>query len=201
MPKSIVNALLVSTLLLLSTACSSEEEGYKRPDIWPKPTDPVPASPIYHDIKEKMPSEEEIARDAAEHNASLEQAVESVLKDGDMLERETVFVYVLPELLQVEPQRLVDLHARLEPGEARDTLRTEIAQLWASSDPPAAVRWMKTLKDDERRAAAVVAVTTLAPWDPHTAVALAKDFELTDDGGVSKLLRTIAAGDQDSTAN
>jgi hypothetical protein len=120
--------------------------------------------------------------------------VEGVLKDGDMLARETVFVYVLPELLQVEPQRLVDLHARLAPGEARETLRTEIAQLWASTDPPAVARWMKSLKDEERRSAAVTAVTRIAAWDPQTATALANEFDIERDDGIRKLLRSVGPG-------
>jgi hypothetical protein len=190
MPKNLVTTLLAVTLLLLSTACSPEE-GYKRPKIWPKPTDPEPASPVYHELKERMPSEEEIARDAAEHNARLEEAIESTLKDGDLVERETVFVHVLPELLQVEPQRLVALHARLAPGEPRDTLRIEMARLWASTDPPAAMRWMKSLDENERRTAATAAVTTLAPWDPRTASALAGEFGLEREDGIRKLLRSM----------
>ena len=211
MPKSLATALLATTLLLVSTACSPEdaarhpEQGtYKRPKIWPKPTDPEPASPIYHDLDEKVPTEEEIARDIADHNAQLEAAVEGVLKDGDMLSRETVFVYVLPELLQVEPRRLVDLHARLAPGEARETLRTEIAQLWAATDPAAAARWMKSLGDPERRAAAVTAVTRIAAWDPKTATALADEFGIGRDDGIRKLLKSVgpeAAGRQSATPN
>ncbi|HUQ09114.1 MAG TPA: hypothetical protein VM146_02275 [Steroidobacteraceae bacterium] len=209
MPKTIVATLLATTLLLTSTACSPEdaarhpEQGtYKRPKIWPKPTEPEPASPIYHDVAEKVPSEEEIARDIGDHNAQLEAAVEGVLKGGDMLERETVFVYVLPELLQVEPQRLIDLHARLEPGEARTTLRNEIAQLWASKDPPAAAQWIKSLGEKEQHAAAVTAVTTIAAWDPRTATALAAEFDVARDDGIRKLLKSVgpdAAGREAAT--
>lgn len=201
--------ILATTLLLTSTACSPEdaarhpEQGtYKRPKIWPKPTEPEPASPIYHDVDEKVPTEEEIARDIDDHNAQLEAAVEGVLKDGDMLARETVFVYVLPELLQVEPKRLTELHARLAPGEARTTLRNEIAQLWASKDPPAASRWIKSLGEDERRAAATTAVTTIAAWDPRTAAALAVEFDLERDVGIRKLLESVgpaAAGREAAT--
>ena len=192
--------LLAPALLLLLSACGPEE-GYPRPKVWPKPTEPPPASPIYHDVQETMPGEEEIARDAAERPARLEEAVATVLEVGDKLERETVFVYVLPELLQVEPQRVVDLHARLQPGEARATLRTEIAQLWASRDPVAATRWMKSLTEEERKAAAMVAVRTLVPWDPRTAVSLADELELEleNDAGIRKLLRAGPA--RESAAN
>jgi hypothetical protein len=201
MPNSIVATLLATTLLLTSTACSPEdaarhpEQGtYKRPKVWPKPTEPEPASPIYHDVDEKVPTEDEIARDLDDHNAQLEAAVEGVLKDGDMLARETVFVYVLPELLQVEPQRLIDLHARLPPGEARTTLRNEIVQLWASKDPPAASRWIKSLDDDEQRAAAVTAVTTIAAWDPRTAAALAVEFDVERNDDIRRLLKSVGPG-------
>jgi hypothetical protein len=197
MPRSIAT-ILATSLLLVSTACSPEdaarrpEQGtYQRPKVWPKPTEPEPASPIYHDVDEKVPTEEEIGRDMADHNAQLEAAVEGALENGDMLVRETVFVHVLPELLQVEPKRLIDLHARLEPGEARTTLRNEIAQLWASKDPAAASRWIKSLGENERRAAAATAVTTIVAWDPRTAATLAAEFGLDRDDGIRKLLKSV----------
>jgi hypothetical protein len=201
MPKSFVAPLFAAALLVSSTACSPEdrarhpEQGtYQRPKAWPKPTEPEPASPIYHDVDEKIPTEGEIARDVADHNAQLEAAVEGALEHGDMLTRETVFVYLLPELLQVEPKRLTDLYARLERGEARSTLRNEIAQLWASKDPAAASKWIKSLDDADQRAAAIAAVSSIAAWDPRGAAAMAVEFDVERDDGIRKLLKAVGPG-------
>jgi hypothetical protein len=191
MTKPSVTLAVALTLLCLSTACSPKEEGYPRPKIWPKPTEPPPASPVYHDVEEWIPSEEDIAREASEHNALLAGEVERALTTRDLIRRETVFAHIVPELLQVEPRRLVDLHARLEPGAPRDLLRTEIAAQWSGSDPAAAARWMKSLDEDERHAAAVTAVTRLVPLEPDAALALAAELGLGDDEPLRKLLAPL----------
>ncbi len=98
--------------------------------------------------------------------------MEKALSTTDIVRRETVFVHIVPELLQVEPQRLIDLHAGLEPGPQREMLRAEMAAQWTNSDPVTATRWMKSLESGERREAAVVAVTSLAFHDPRAALAL-----------------------------
>jgi hypothetical protein len=198
MPKLHVTTLVSLALLSLGTACSSEVEGtYKRPKIWPKPTEPPPASPIYHDVDEWIPSEEDIARGALEHNALLTVEVEKALDTTDIVRRETVFVHIVPELLQVEPQRLIDLHARLEPGKRREMLCAEMAEQWTNSDPAAATRWMKSLEGGERRHAAVAAVTSVAFHDPHAALALADEFEVRHEEPVRRLIVSIreAAGE------
>ena len=200
MRKNLITSLLALTLLTLSTACSPEE-GYKRPKVWPKPTEPPPASPIYHDVAEQMPSEEEIERAAVEYYAILEAELERGLLGNDLGRRETVFVHILPELLQVEPGRVTGMHARLKPGEPRRTLGVEIAQWWASSDPPAAARWIRTLDGDERRTAAVTAVTTLAPWEPRAALALADEFDLEAEETLRKLLVSLRRPVADSATN
>src|SRR5689334_24617850 len=124
-----LSALVCLALLSLGTACSSEVEGtYKRPKVWPKPTEPPPASPIYHDVDEWIPTEEDIEREARDHNALLTAEVEKALSTSDLVRRETVFVHIVPELLQVEPQRLIDLHAGLEPGPPRALLSAELAR-------------------------------------------------------------------------
>lgn len=189
------------SLLCLSTACSPKEEGYPRPKVWPKPTEPPPASPVYHDVKEWIPSEEDIAREAREHNVLLGEEVERALASPDLIRRETVFAHIVPELLQVEPQRLVDLHERLEPGASRDLLRTEIAQQWSGSDPAAAARWMKSLDEDEREAAAVSAVTSLAPLEPDVALALADDLGLAGAEPLRKLLGPLRKPVRDTASH
>jgi hypothetical protein len=195
MRKNLITSLLALTLLTLSTACSPEagqpDDGYKRPKIWPKPTEPPPASPDYEDVEEKVLSEEDIDRAAAEYNNILQAELESALMGDDLVRRETVFVHILPELLQVDPKRVVNLHAGMKPGEPRETLCTEIAQLWASSDPTAAASWIKSLEGDERRSAAMTAVTTLAPWEPRAALRLADEFDLEKEAALSKLLKSV----------
>jgi hypothetical protein len=190
MRKNFITSLLASTLLTFSIACSPED-GYKRPKVWPKPTEPPPASPIYQDVEEKVLTEEEIDRAAGEYNGILQAELEAALMGDDLVRRETVFVHILPELLQVEPKRIVDLHASMKPGEPRKTLCTEIAQLWASSDPSAAAEWIKTLEGEERRLAGMTAVTTLAPWEPHAALRLAGEFGLEKEEALRKLLTSL----------
>ncbi len=159
-----------------------------RPKVWPKPTEPPPASPDYHELEERVPSEEDIEREAGEHNAVLERHIERALLGNDAQEREAAFVYLLPELLQVDPDRVVGLMSRLKPGEARDTLRTEVAQLWVHQDPAAAMRWMKSLDEPERRGAAIVAVTALAPYEPVQANTIAREFDVRSEETVRRLL-------------
>ena len=91
--------------------------------------------------------------------------------------REAVFTFLLPELVQVDPPRVIAMVARQRPGEARDTLRTEVTRQWIARDPDAAVRWMKTLPEDERRASAATAVESIIAHSPAEAAALADEFE------------------------
>jgi hypothetical protein len=190
MRKSFATTLLAVTLITLSTACSPED-GYVRPKVWPKPTEPPPASPIYRDVDEKVPTEEDLARATEEHTAILAAELESGLLGDDAIRRETVLVYILPELLQVEPGRIVDMHKRLEPGKLRGTFAVDIAQFWTSSDPQAAMQWLKSLEGDERREAVIGAVTALAPWDPQQAVRLVDEFGLQRENDVRKILSSI----------
>jgi hypothetical protein len=187
MKRTPLSVLLAAALVALGAACGPSANEVRH---WPKPTPPPDASPIYHDVQEHIPTEEEIERQALEHPAQLESSVESALRGGDAAQRETAFVFQLPELLQVAPGRVVALHARLEPGEARDQLRTEIARLWIGRDPRAAVSWMKSLDGEERRAAVVVAATELAPYAPREATQLLDQFGL---GGEERLRKMISA--------
>lgn len=194
-----LTTIFAATLFTLSAACSSED-GYKRPKVWPKPTEPPPASPIYNDVEEKVLTEQEVDRAAGEYYTILETELEGALMGNDLVRRETAFVHILPELLQVQPDRVVGMHARLKPGEPRKTLCTEIAQLWASSDPAAATRWMQTLEGDERHSAAVTAVTTLAPWEPRAALKIADEFGLEKEAALRKLLTSLRRPQTDAAA-
>lgn len=215
MRKNVIKSILALTLISLSTACSPAEErhqrpeegnqrpeeGYQRPKVWPKPTEPPPASPIYHDVEEKIPTEEEVDREVAEYNQVLETELEGALLGNDSVRRETAIAHILPGLLQVEPKRVIDLHARLKPGEPRERLCTEIAQLWASSDQAAASNWMRTLEGEERRSAATAAVTTLASWEPGAALRIADEFDLEKDEALRNLLKPLRRPLVDAATN
>jgi hypothetical protein len=189
MKRTPFSVLVGATLVALGAACGPSANEARRP--WPKPTPPPDASPIYHDVQEHIPTEEEIEREAREHPARLESGIEGALRGGDAQQRETAFVFMLPELLQVEPGRAVALHARLDAGGARDQLRTEIARQWIGRDLAAAVSWMKALGGDERRAAVVVAATELAPYAPREALQLVETFGYGREESLRKLISTL----------
>jgi hypothetical protein len=97
-------------------------------------------------------------------------------------------VYLLPELLQVEPERALNLLARTGPGARGELLRHEVARLWIAQDPAAATRWLKSLEGEQRRAAVLTAVTELAPHEPARALQLAREFALDKDESLRQLL-------------
>ena len=148
-PIPIVTLVLV-TLLGVGAACWIDA-GEKPRRHWPKPTPPPPPSPIYTPSTEHAWSEEEIAQQAREHNARLEAEIERALISKDAQRRETVFTFLLPELLQVDPPRVIAMVARQRPGEARTTLIAEVTRQWIARDPAAAALWMKGLPEDELR--------------------------------------------------
>lgn len=152
---------------------------------WPKPTPPPPPSPIYHESRERVPGEEEIAAQASTRYQLIELEIERSLHGRDPQLREAAFTFLLPELIQVEPKRVVALFDRQKPGEARETLRSEIARQWTVRDLPAAVAWMKSLDEQERRASADDAVKSIAPYAPAVANRLAREFDLSTQRGAS----------------
>ena len=189
---SIISIVAV-TLLAAGTAywlnaSEGERSRAERPRTWPKPTEPPPASPNYTDVKESVPSEADIERTTQEYPAKAEQTIEKALLAGNAQDREAAFAYLLPELLQSEPDRVLGLLARLEPGKARDTLCKEIAQQWIHQDTAATARWLKSLEGAERRETAVTAITALAPFDPTQASALARELEVGGEERVRRLL-------------
>jgi len=173
---SIVTLVLV-TLFGVGTALWLDA-GEGRPP-WPKPTPPPPPSPIYTQSTEHAPSEAEIAELARGHNARLELEIENALAAKDAQRRETVFTFLLPELIQVDAGRVVAMVARQGPGEARDTLRREVTRQWIATDPDAAARWMKSLPESERRESAITAVESIFAHSPAEAAALADEFGIT----------------------
>jgi hypothetical protein len=178
MKPSTIVTLVTAALVCVSAVFLLGAKETRKP--WPKPTPPPPASPIYHESREHAPDEEEIAMQASTRNQVVEQEIERALLDGDPQRREAVFTFLLPELIQVDPKRVVALFERQKPGEPRDTLRTEIARQWTARDLDAAVAWMKSLDERERRASADTAVESLAPYAPAVANRLAQEFDLRE---------------------
>jgi hypothetical protein len=185
--------IFAAMLIAISSAhCADPLEGtYERPKVWPKATPPPDASPIYHDLKERVPDEEEIEDDAASYYGRMAHEIAESLGSGDAQKREAAMVFLLPELLQVEPKRVVDLHGGLGAGAARDTLRTEVARLWANQNLPAAIAWMKTLEEKERRLAVYEAVDSLLAFEPGQAMALIREFGLEKDEKLRRLLASL----------
>jgi hypothetical protein len=191
-PTSIVT-LVVATLIAIGSACwlGAREPPTRKP--YPKATPPPPASPIYTQSRETAPSLEDIEREAREHDARLEIDIERAVHSRDATMRETAFVFLLPELIQVAPDRAVALVARQKPGEPRDTLRMEVARQWITRDRDAAMRWIGSLEEPERGAAAQDAVRELTPVAPEQAIYVADAFGIgRDDGAIDRLVRNWA---------
>lgn len=172
-PTSIV-PLLLATLIGVGAAFWLDAKEARKP--WPKATPPPPPSPIYMLSKEVAPGEAEIVEMARGHNQRLEDAIGRALNEKDAGQREAAFTFVLPELVQVDPDRVVTMVEKLEPGEARDTLRTEVTRQWIARDPGAAIRWMKTLPEEERRASARTAIESIMAHSPGEARKLSDEF-------------------------
>jgi hypothetical protein len=151
---------------------------------YPKATPPPPPSDVYIPSKEPVPTAEEIERQARDHNAQLGLEIERALAARDPRQRETAFTFLLPELLQVDPGRVVELVARQAPGEARDAFRTEVARQWITRDRDAAVAWMKSMENEaERQQSAETAVASLAAIAPEQAIYVADQFGIGRDNG------------------
>ena len=146
-PSSLV-PLVLAALLGVGTAFWIDA-GEKPRRHWPKPTPPPPPSPIYTPSRESAWSEQEIEQQARDHNARLESELESALLSKNAQRREAAFVFILPELVQVDPLRVVAMVARQGPGEPRDTLLSEVTRAWSARDPAAADLWIRTLPERE----------------------------------------------------
>jgi hypothetical protein len=161
---------------------------------------PPPPSPIYPQIH--VQNAAEIARVAQTHNASLALEIERALVARDSQERETAFTFLLPELIQVDPERVVAIVARQEPGEARDVIRDEVARQWITKDRDAAIQWMKSFPSDaERHASASTAVASLAAIAPEQAIDVADEFGIgRDDGTLEHMVQIWATENMDEAS-
>jgi hypothetical protein len=170
-----VATLSIVTLLGVGSACLLNAREARLPR-WPKPTPPPPPSSIYTASAERVATEAEIASMAETHNQRIALEIEQALISGDAQRREAAFTFLLPELIQVEPGRVVEMFARQPSGKARDLLRDEIARQWVARDVAAATSWMKSLDEGERRASAAAAVASIAFHDPDAAGAVADEL-------------------------
>jgi hypothetical protein len=152
----------------------------------------VPAR-IHSPVIQSARSASEIAPTAQERNRQLAMAIERALVSRDSQHRETAFNFILPELLREEPDRVIAIVARQEPGEARDALRDEVARQWITTNRDAAVEWMNSLEQADRAATATIATRTLAAISPAQAIAVADQFGVgRDDGSLEHMVQIWA---------
>jgi hypothetical protein len=189
--------LVAVTLAGIGTAYWLSADEPRKP--WPKPTPPPAASPIFKPSKELAPTAEEIELAARSHNEQLAVAIERSLVARNPQQRETAFTFLLPELLQVEPKRVVAMVAKQEPGEVRNLLRDEVARVWIQADKSAATDWIKSLDEAERMSAANTAVAVIASRDPPGAIELADQLGAgRNDGSLEHLVQLWAVEDPEA---
>jgi hypothetical protein len=178
---SIIAVTVVALFAAVGTAYRLDAREPKKP--YPKATPPPPASNVFEESTEPVMTEAQIEAQARDHNGMLARQIERALVSRNPQERETVFTFLLPELLQFEPALLVDMLAR-QQGEPRDVLREEMARQWITRDRDAAIGWMKSLEDEtERMRAAQAAVDSLAAIAPEQAIYVAHEFGVGRDNG------------------
>ncbi|GFE89845.1 hypothetical protein [Steroidobacter agaridevorans] len=154
---------------------------------------PAPA-PIDTQMMSSAPSAKEIAFAAPERDRQLALAIERALVSRDSQYLETVFNFVLPELLREEPERVVAMFAQQEPGESRNALRDEVARQWIMKDRDAAIEWMSSLEQADRTASVIIATRALAAINPAQAITLADQFGVgSDDGSLEHIVQIWAA--------
>ena len=195
MKRSSLITLVCASLVYVGTACflGAAEPSKKPTRNWPKPTPPPPPSEVYTPSKDPAPTEKETEQMARENSAMLATVIEAALVGRDARQRETAFAILMPELLQVDPQRVVAMLARQQPGEARDLLLDEMARQWVARDCDAAIEWMNSLEQADRRASATIAARTLAAIEPAQAIAVADQFGIgRDDGSLEHLVQMWA---------
>jgi hypothetical protein len=160
----------------------------------------LPAAPMHAPARERAPAAADTAREQRAQTDLLALEIERALVSRDSRQRETAFDYLLPGLLQAEPGRVVAMVARQEPGEARDTLRTEVARRWIRQDRDAAIAWLKSLDEPERRASATAAVESIAASAPAQAIDVADQFGIGRDNGYLEHLVQVWATENPDAA-
>jgi hypothetical protein len=165
----------------------------------PHRSDPEPATTLpelAEAAASELPANEALSEPRTSEQRVLE--IERALVSNNPQQREMAFNVLLPELLESEPVRVVELVARQE-GETRDALRDEVVRLWIRKDRDAAREWMGSIENEsERKAAATIAMRTLAAIEPAQAIAVADEFGVgRDDGSLEHIVQIWAAEDFD----
>jgi hypothetical protein len=175
-PTSIA-AIVCATLVAMGTAYWIDAREAPRKMPYPKATPPPPASNVFQESREPVPDPDLMEKYARERPAQLQSEIERALASNHPQDLETVFTFLLPELLQIGPERVGAMVDDLPPGRSRDLLRDEVARQWIGRDPDAAIQWMESLQpESEQRAAVKEAMDVLSHVDVALANSLAKRF-------------------------
>ena len=195
LPAFLALTLVGAVAVILAIAMALDEPG--RPDSEPATT----PSKVAVSVAKPEPLANDSRRDPRERIVQLVLDIERALVSSDAQQRESAFNISLPELLEAEPARVVELVARQE-GETRDALRDEVVRLWIRKDRDAALMWMGSLQNEwERKASATIAMRTLAAIEPAQAVAVADQFGIgRDDGSLEHVVQIWATENFDECA-
>lgn len=129
-----------------------------------------------------------------ERSRQVALEIERALVSSDPHQRETAFNFLLPELIEADPARVVAIMERQHPGEVRDVLRDEVTRQWIRRDRDAAIDWMRSLDEADRKASATIAMRTLAASSPALAIEVADQFGVgRDDGSLEHMVQIWAA--------
>jgi hypothetical protein len=144
------------------------------------------------------PLENETPRASRERERQLVLEIERALVSNKPQERDKAIYFSLPELLDSNPARVIELVAH-QDGETRDALRDEVVRLWIRKDREAAMIWMGSFENEaERKASATIAMRTLAAIEPAQAIAVADEFGVgRDDGSLEHIVQIWATEDFD----
>jgi hypothetical protein len=190
----LVSAAVVAVLTIGVVAYFPGEREARAPDAADTPR------PAAHDAA----SSDRVPVDATQSSSperaqQLALEIERALVARDSQQRETALNVLLPELIRAESARVVDMVARQQPGETRDLLRDEVARQWITLNRDAALEWIGSLEEAERRGSATIAMRTLAASDPAQAIDVADRFGVgRDDGSLEHIVQIWATENPDA---
>lgn len=180
----------VIVLLVSLVALGAGIREARQPEAKPASRAAAPGA-VPTNVNASVIDESELAKQERGRQLALE--IGRTLVVADPQQRETAFNVLLPELLEMEPARVIALVARQEPGEARDALRDEVARQWITLDRDAAIEWMGSLEEADRKAGATIAMRRLAASDPAQAIYVADLFGVGgDDGSLAHIVQIWA---------
>lgn len=165
--------------------------GKERP---PESASPPPAEASFAASAARATTPAEFRDAPPTRNEQIALAIERALVARNPHQRETAFAFLVPELIELDPDRIVAMVARQEQGETRIALRDEVVRAWIVRDRAAAVEWLSTFEDEgERKACAMIAMRTLAASSPPLAIEVADQFAIgRGDGSLEHLVQIWA---------